>query len=145
MLSRFAPEQESRHGQPSVIVDVSVKEIMSAKLNLPNLKNIGGSLNVTGSQETSEKNFPSLESVGGDMHLALSGFVRLPTNLKLVEGNIYLSSEMPKTLKDDCLAKKAAGVVKGDVYLVGGKITIGEDGNVIYEEMLPLESLKIKR
>ena len=110
---------------------------MSTQLNVPNLKTIGGSLNVNGSRNISQKNFPLLESVAGDMHLAMSGFEQLPPSLKLVGGNIYLSSELPKTLMDDCMAKKAAGIVKGQIYLVGGKIKNGEDGKVDYEETCP--------
>jgi hypothetical protein len=111
---------------------------MATQLNVPNLKDIGGSLNVIGNQNISEKNFPSLQSVGGHMHLAMSGFERLPPQLSLVGGNIYLGSDSPKTLRDDCLAKKVAGIVKGQIYLVGGSVKDSEDGEVVYGEIMPL-------
>lgn len=111
---------------------------MVAEVNVPNLKHVGGAINVSGNRNLSEKNFPSLEFVGGDMHLGMSGFELLPSKLTTVVGNIYLSSELPKTLVDDCLAKKAAGIVKGEIYMVGGKVTNSEDGKIVYEEMVNL-------
>ena len=111
---------------------------MANRLNVPNLEYIGGSLNVMGNQNISEKNFPSLKSVGGDMHLAKSGFERLPPKLSLVGGNIYLGPDSPKALMDDCLAKKVAGIVKGKIYLVGGSVKESEDGKIIYGEIMQL-------
>jgi hypothetical protein len=109
-----------------------------SQINVPNLKTIGGSFNVLGNRDLSEKDFPSLESIGGDMHLAMSGFKLLPQNLKLVEGNIYLSLDLPESLKEDCLIKKNNGIVKGKIYIAGGNIKTNEDGNIIYEEVVPI-------
>jgi hypothetical protein len=36
-------------------------------LHIPNLKHVGGELNVMGNQEVNETHFPSLETIKGDL------------------------------------------------------------------------------
>lgn len=109
------------------------------QINVPNLKVIGGSFNAIGNKSLSEKDFPSLKTVGGDMHLVMSGFKRLPNNLNSIKGNIYLSPESPESLKKDCLHKKETGIIKGEIYFVGGSINKNEKGEVVYGEIMPIQ------
>ena len=51
-------------------------------LNAPNLKYIGGDLNVMGNIDVNESHFPSLETIEGDLITANSGFTKLPPKLK---------------------------------------------------------------
>jgi len=39
-------------------------------LHIPNLKHVGGELNVMGNQEVNESHFPSLETIKGDLIFA---------------------------------------------------------------------------
>lgn len=50
---------------------------------------------------------------------------------------MYLVEE-PKSLVADCLLKKQMGIVKGDIFLVGGNITTNEKGEVTYGEKIKL-------
>lgn len=106
-------------------------------MNAPNLRTIAGDLVVVGRKDMSEASFPKLETVGGDLHLALSGFTKLPDSLLSVTGNVYLTQQ-PKSLVESCLQKKHAGVIKGNVILVGGKILNRADGKLDYEEKAPI-------
>ncbi len=103
-----------------------------------NLRTIGGDLVVVGRKDMSEESFPKLETVGGDLHLALSGFTKLPDSLLSVAGNVYLTQE-PESLVKSCLQKKQAEVIKGSVILAGGKILTKVDGKLDYEEKIPIE------
>jgi hypothetical protein len=106
-------------------------------MNAPNLKTIGGTLSLIGQKDVSEKNFPKLETIGGDLHLALSGFTKLPESLISVAGNVYIIQE-PDSLVQSCLIKKQIGIIKGNIILVGGKIYRTEDGKIDYEEQILL-------
>ncbi|MCL2417169.1 MAG: hypothetical protein FWD02_04455 [Bacteroidales bacterium] len=106
---------------------------MLGSLNVPNLKTIGGTLYLIGQESVSEDNFPKLETIGGDIHLALSGFTKLPDSLLSVAGNVYIIQE-PESLVQSCLAKQKAGIIKGNVILVGGKISSTEEGKIEYGE-----------
>lgn len=108
-------------------------------LNVPNLKNIGGTLSLVGQKNVSEDNFPKLETIGGDIHLALSGFTKLPDNLVSIEGNVFIIKE-PETLVKSCLDKKKTGIIKGNIYIVGGNITTSEDGKIDYAEKVKLNN-----
>jgi len=108
-------------------------------LNVPNLKNIGGTLSLVGQKNVNEENFPSLETIGGDIHLALSGFTKLPDNLISIEGDVYIINE-PETLAKSCIAKKKSGVIKGNIYLVGGNISTNDEGKIDYAEKLLLNN-----
>jgi hypothetical protein len=110
---------------------------MLNNLNVPNLKTIGGTLTLIGQKNVSESNFPKLETIGGDIHLALTAFTILPKSLVSIEGDVYLTEE-PKSLVDDCLLKKEMGVLKGDIYLVGGSITPTDNGGIEYGEKIKL-------
>lgn len=108
---------------------------MFNNIHVPNLQSIGGSLTLIGQQNVSEENFPKLKNVGGDLHLALSGFTKLPDTLEFVGGNVYLIQE-PDSLVKSCLEKKRNGVIKGDIYLIGGQVSRSEDGTIEYEEKI---------
>lgn len=107
------------------------------KLNVPNLRTIGGDLSVVGQKDVSEENFPKLETVGGDLHLALSGFTKLPDSLLSITGNVYLTQQ-PESLVKSCLQKKQTGVIKGNIILVGGKMLTTAEGKLDYEEKVPI-------
>ena len=47
-------------------------------LHIPNLKHVGGELNVMGNLEVNESHFPNLETIKGDLIIAKSGFMKLP-------------------------------------------------------------------
>lgn len=106
---------------------------MLQNLNVPNLETIGGSLSLLGQKNVNQDNFPKLKKVGGDLHLALSGFTQLPNSLEFVGGNIFLTQE-PESLVTSCLKKKKDGIIKGSIFLVGGKISTGQDGKIDYAE-----------
>lgn len=108
---------------------------MLEKLNVPKLETIGGSLVLLGQKNVTQDNFPKLKKVGGDLHLALSGFTQLPDSLEFIGGDIFLTQE-PNSLVKNCLEKKTNGVIKGNIYLVGGKITLGQDGKIEYAEKM---------
>ena len=110
---------------------------MLNNLNIPNLKTIGGTLTLIGQKNVSQQNFPKLETIGGDLHLALTAFTELPKSLITIEGNVFLVEE-PKSLVTDCLLKKQLGIIKGDIYLVGGNITSNEKGEINYGEKIKL-------
>jgi hypothetical protein len=110
---------------------------MLNNLNCPNLQTIGGTLNLIGQKNVHQQHFPKLQTIGGDLHLALTAFTQLPTSLITIEGNVFLVEE-PKSLVVDCLLKKQMGIIKGDVFLVGGKITTNEEGEITYEEKIKL-------
>lgn len=110
---------------------------MLENLNAQKLETIGGSFLLLGQKNISENNFPKLKSIGGDVHLALSGFTKLPDSLELIGGNVFIIQE-PDSLKKSCIEKKKMGIIKGNVYLVGGNITNNEDGKVEYAEKIKI-------
>lgn len=110
---------------------------MLQNLNVPNLETIDGNLVLLGQENVSQGNFPKLKEVNEDLHLALSGFTKLPDSLEFVGGNVFLTQE-PDSLVTDCLQKKKKGVIQGRIILVGGNITTGEDGKIEYAENIPI-------
>jgi hypothetical protein len=110
---------------------------MLTTLNIPNLKTIGGTLSLLGQQNVSQENFPKLETIDGDLHIAMTAFTTLPENLISIYGDIYLCED-PKSLLEDCLIKKQIGIIKGDIFLVGGSITQDENGKITYQQKIKM-------
>lgn len=110
---------------------------MLENLNVPKLETIGGSFSMLGQKNVSENNFPKLKSIGGDVHLALSGFTKLPDSLESIGGDVFIIQE-PASLQKSCIDKKKKGVIKGNVYLVGGNITNNEGGKIEYAEKIKI-------
>lgn len=61
----------------------------------------------------------------------------LPKSIVSIEGDVFLT-ENPKSLVEDCLLKKKMGVIKGDIYLVGGSMTPLDNGGIEYSEKIKL-------
>jgi hypothetical protein len=78
---------------------------MKNHFNASNLEIVGGSLLLIGQKNISQDNFPKLKIIGGDLHLALSGFTKLPDSLILVKGDVFIIQE-PDSLVKSCLEKK---------------------------------------
>lgn len=108
---------------------------MLKNLNAPNLETIGGSFSMLGQKNVTQDNFPKLKTIGGDLHLALSGFTRLPESLQSIDGDVFIIQE-PDSLVKSCLEKRKKGIIKGSVYIVGGNISTNEDGRIDYAEKL---------
>lgn len=83
---------------------------------LPQLKQIGGSLDCRGNKELSEDSFPALEFIGGDIILSGANFTKLPPKLKEVKGRGILSSKDPVSLLESMKSASAKGIIKGGIY-----------------------------
>lgn len=103
-----------------------------------NLETIDGSLIALGQKNITENSFPKLKKVGGDLHLALSWCKKLPDSLEFVGGNVFLSSE-PESLIKDCLKKKKRGIIKGNIFLVGGRVIRKTNESIDYSEKIQIE------
>lgn len=86
-------------------------------LNAPNLKYIGGDLNVMGNIDVNESHFPSLETIEGDLITANSGFTKLPPKLKRIGGRVIISKSDPQSFMDDLIQALDSGlVIDGGMY-----------------------------
>ncbi len=85
-------------------------------IHIPNLKHVGGELNVMGNQEINESHFPSLETVNGDMIIAKSGFKKLPPKLNFVGGRVIISKSDAASLVNDLIQAAEKGMIKGGIY-----------------------------
>ncbi len=107
-------------------------------MHVPNLRIVNGTWNLIGQKNISQDNFPKLEHIKGDLHLALSGFTKLPHSLISIQGDVYITQE-PESLVKDCLDKKRNGIIKGRIFLVGGKVLRKEDNSIDYEDKYELD------
>lgn len=85
-------------------------------LHIPNLKHVGGELNVMGNQEVNESHFPSLETIKGDLIIANSGFKKLPPKLNHIGGRVIISTSDPASLIDDLNQASEKGIIQGGIY-----------------------------
>ena len=85
-------------------------------LPIPNLKHVGGELNVMGNQEVNESHFPSLETIKGDLIIAKSGFKKLPTKLNHIGGRVIISKSDPASLVNDLIRASENGIIQGGIY-----------------------------
>ena len=85
-------------------------------IHIPNLKHVGGELNVMGNQEINESHFPSLETINGDLIIAKSGFKKLPPKLNFVGGRVIISKSDPESLVNDLIRASEKGMIKGGIY-----------------------------
>lgn len=85
-------------------------------LHVPNLKHIGGDLNVLGNQQVNETQFPSLETINGDLIIAKSGFKKLPPKLNYIGGRVIISKSDPASLLQDLIRASEAGIIKGGIF-----------------------------
>ncbi len=85
-------------------------------LHVPNLKHIGGELNVMGNQQVNETQFPSLETINGDLIIAKSGFKKLPPKLNHKGGRVIISKSDPPSLLQDLIRASEADIIKGGIF-----------------------------
>ena len=85
-------------------------------IHVPNLKHVGGELNVMGNQEINESHFPSLEIINGDLIIAKSGFKKLPPKLNYIGGRVIISKSDPQSLVNDLIRAAEKGMIKGGIY-----------------------------
>lgn len=85
-------------------------------INIPNLKHVGGELNVMGNQEINESHFPSLETINGDLIIAKSGFKKLPPKLNFIGGRVIISKSDAESLVSDLIQADEKGMIKGGIY-----------------------------
>ncbi len=112
---------------------------MLENLHVPKLERIEGTLSLLGQKNVSQENFPKLKFIGGDVHLALSGFTKLPDSIEHIGEDVYVAVQ-PQSLIDSCIENKKKGIIKGVVFLVGDSVKFCEDGTVEYEAIAPLKS-----
>lgn len=82
-------------------------------IQLPNLKEVGSDLDVTGQKGI---NFPSLERVGGNFVIIGTNMKELPVRLKHVGGDVILSDKEPPSLLEDAKKAKLNGTIKGNIW-----------------------------
>jgi hypothetical protein len=85
-------------------------------IHVPNLKHVGGELNVAGNQEINESHFPSLETINGDLIIAKSGFKKLPPKINHIGGRVIISKSDPQSLLNDLTRASENGIIKGGIY-----------------------------
>ena len=85
-------------------------------LHIPNLKHVGGELNVMGNHEVNESHFPSLETIKGDLIIAKSGFKKLPPKLNHIGGRVIISKSDPASLVNDLIRASENGMIQGGIY-----------------------------
>lgn len=85
-------------------------------MQLPSLETIGGNLNASGSKGL---RLPKLRSVGGDFVVDGTGLERLPPDLQHIGGNAFISRSEPRSLLQDLVKAKHAGVLKGEIFVDG--------------------------
>jgi hypothetical protein len=85
-------------------------------IHVPNLKHVGGELNVMGNQEINESHLPSLETINGDLIIAKSGFKKLPPKLNHIGGRVIISKSDPQSLVNDLIRAAEKGMIKGGIY-----------------------------